>query len=103
MLMSKLFFMKLIKYLPRRKFSNLHDVDWCQFFARGWYDLQVRSQEVALDAVAPSAGPIAPSGASLCTPQNLRYMTSPSFVFCLVDSIANGFAPSGILAWLQAW
>ena len=33
----------------------------------------------------------------------LRYGISSPFLPCLVDFNANGFAPSGILAWLRVW
>ena len=35
-------------------------------------------------------------------PMFLRHWSLPSLLPCLVDFIANDFAPSGILAWLRA-
>ena len=74
---------------------------------------RARNQSGALGAIAPST--------SNCTtislhPLALRFVpyvltwgmyrrlrSSPSLLPCLVDFIANDFAPSGILAWLRAW
>ena len=63
--------------------------------------VQSEAREGALGAIAPSAGPFAPSRASLCT---LCTVWNLAIVVALpVDFIANGFAPSGISAWLRAW
>ena len=47
--------------------------------------------------------PIAPSWRFALHPMYLLigYRSSPSLLPCLVDFIANDFAPSGILAWLR--
>ena len=67
---------------------------------------QVRNQPGALGApaIAPAIAP--PSHRTVWRfslhPMYLGYRSSPLLLPCLVDFIANDFAPSGIFAWLRA-